>query len=80
VRARPVVVSTKCGAACMSLVGSRICWRVGGTRDMPVEVLFPQRGEGFELASSGWSWVVGIDAVGGPPHCDFADEGAGVSR
>jgi hypothetical protein len=39
---------------------------------------FPQGGEGFELGSSGWSQVLGIDAVDGPPHCDFADEGAGV--
>ena len=43
---------------------------------MPVEALFPQDREGFELASSsGWSLVLGIDAVGGPPHCNFADEG-----
>jgi hypothetical protein len=27
------------------------------------------------LGASGWSRVLGIDAVGGPPHCDFADEG-----
>jgi hypothetical protein len=43
---------------------------------MPVEALFPQGRERFELAtSSGWSRVLGIDAVGGPPYCDFADEG-----
>ena len=43
---------------------------------MPVEALFPQGRERFELASfSGWSRVLGIDAVGGAPHCDFADEG-----
>jgi hypothetical protein len=43
---------------------------------VPVEVLFPEGRERFELASSsGWSRVLGIDAVGGPPHCDFADEG-----
>ena len=42
---------------------------------MPVEALFPQGRERFELASSsGWSRVLGIDAVGGPPHCDFADK------
>ncbi len=34
----------------------------------------------LELASSSssssrWSRVLGIDAVGSPPHCDFADEG-----
>jgi hypothetical protein len=27
------------------------------------------------LGSSGWSGVLGIDAVGGPPHRDFANEG-----
>ena len=42
---------------------------------MPVEALFPQGRERFELGSSGWSRVLGIDAVGGAPHCDFADEG-----
>ena len=41
---------------------------------MPFEVLFPQGRERFELGSSGWSWVLGIDAVGGPPHRNFADE------
>jgi hypothetical protein len=59
----------------MWLVGPSICWRIGGTRDIPVEALFPKRREHFELGSSGWSPVLGIDAVGAPPHCDFADEG-----
>ena len=32
------------------------------------------------MGSSGWSRVLGIDAVGGPPHCDFAEKcGARVS-
>ena len=35
---------------CLSLVGPRICWRVGGTRDVPVEALFPEGRERFELA------------------------------
>jgi hypothetical protein len=48
---------------------------VGGARDISVEALFPQGWERFELGFSGWSRVLGIDAVGGPPHCDFADEG-----
>jgi hypothetical protein len=43
--------------------------------DMSVEALFPEGRERFELGSSGWSRVLGIDAVGGPPYCDFADEG-----
>jgi hypothetical protein len=60
---------------CLSLVGRRICCRVGGPRDVSVEALFPADRERFELGSSGWSWVLGIDAVGGPPHFDFADEG-----
>jgi hypothetical protein len=52
--------------------------------DLPVEALFPQRGSCIELASSssssGWSRVLGIDAVRGAPHCDFADQsGARVS-
>ena len=79
VRALPDVPWTECGASCVWLVGPRICGRVGGTRDVPVEALFPQGRKRFELGSSGWSWILGIDAVGGPPHCDFANEGAGVS-
>jgi hypothetical protein len=76
VRALPVVVAaTKCGACCLSLVCLCICWRVGGTRDIAVEALFPAGRERFELGFSGWSRVLGIDAVGGAPHCDFADEG-----
>ena len=64
------------GAFRLSLAGLCICWLVGGTGDIPVEALFPEGPEGFELRSSGWSRVVGVDAVGGAPHCDFADEGA----
>jgi hypothetical protein len=81
VRVLPVgVAATKGGASCLSLVGRRICWRVGGKRDSPVEALFPQGRERFELGSSGWSRVLGIDAVGGPPHCDSTDKCcAGVS-
>jgi hypothetical protein len=47
---------------------------------MPVESLFPQGGSCIELASSsGWSRVLGIDAVGGSPNCDFANEGGGMT-
>jgi hypothetical protein len=46
-------------------------------RDISVEALFPQRRERFEWASSsGWSRVLGIDAVGGLPHGDCAYERA----
>jgi hypothetical protein len=75
VGALPVVgAASRCGLDCLSLVGLCICWRVAGTRDVPVEALFPEGWERFELASSGWSRVLGMDAVGGTPHCDFADE------
>ena len=47
---------------------------------MPLESLFPQGGGCIELASSsGWSRVLRIDAVGGPPHRDFANEGGGMT-
>ena len=72
---RGLPVATTCGLCCLSLIGSRICWRVGGMRDIPVEALFPEGGERLELGSSGWSRALGINAVGGPPYCDFADEG-----
>ena len=75
VRALPVMVAAKCGAFCVSLVGICICLRVGGMRYGPVKALFPEGRKRFELGSSGWSWVLGIDAAGGPPHCNFADEG-----
>jgi hypothetical protein len=71
-----MVVAAWCGACCLSLVAPCICWRVGGTRDIPVEALFPEGRGCFELGSSGWSWILGIDAVGGPPHCNVADEGS----
>ena len=46
---------------------------------MPVESLFPEGGCCTELAaSSDWSGVLGIDAVGGSPHSDFAIEGSGM--
>ena len=70
-----VVAWTKCGACCLSLVGPHIGWRVGGARDMPVEVLFPESRERFELASSSGcrgSWgLMPLPAR----HGDFADEG-----
>jgi hypothetical protein len=76
VRALAVAVpASRCDACCLWLVGPCISWRVGGTRDIPVEAVFPEGGERFELGSSGWSWVLGFDAVGRPPHCNVADEG-----
>ena len=47
---------------------------------MPVESLFPQGGSCIKLASAGWSRVLGIDAVSGSPHCDFANKsGVGMT-
>jgi hypothetical protein len=51
----PVVPWTQCGACRLSFFGPSACCRVGGTRDIPVEALFPQGRERFELVSSGWS-------------------------
>ena len=45
---------------CLSLVGLWICWRVGGTRDVPVEALFPEGLGCLRLASSGWSGSWGL--------------------
>ena len=42
---------------------------------MSVESLFPESRKRFELGSSGWSRVLGLDAGGGSPYCDFANEG-----
>jgi hypothetical protein len=69
-----VVPASKCGVCRLSFVKGGICWRVAGTRDISVEALLPEGRGRFELGSSGWSRVLGIDAVGGPPHCDFVDE------
>jgi hypothetical protein len=47
---------------------------------MPVESLFPQGSGCIKLAaSSGRSRILGIDAVGGSPYCDFANEGGGMT-
>jgi hypothetical protein len=42
---------------------------------MPVEVLFPEGRGCLELASSScWSRILGIDAIGGAPHCNFGEK------
>jgi hypothetical protein len=43
--------------------------------ETPVEVVLPEGGSSAQLSCSGWSWVPGVDAVGGPPHGDFTDDG-----
>ena len=47
---------------------------LGVAGDISVEVLFPQVRGSLELVSSGWPWVLGVDAAGGPPHGYVADE------
>jgi hypothetical protein len=42
--------------------------------DLPVEVVLPEGGNGVWLCWSGWSAVVGVGAVGGPPDGDFTDD------
>jgi len=40
-----------------------------------VEVVLPEGRSCLQLSCSGGSWVVGVDAVGGPPHSDFTNDG-----
>jgi hypothetical protein len=39
-----------------------------------VEVVLPEGGSCLQLSCSGWSWVPGVDAVGGSPHGHFTDD------
>jgi hypothetical protein len=48
---------------------------VAAAGETSVEVLLPESGGCLHLCCSGWSWVVGVDAVGGPPHRDFTNDG-----
>jgi hypothetical protein len=76
VRALPiVVVAITGGGSCLSALELRIPRQVIKTGDSSVEALLPQGRGCFELDASGWSWVPLIDAVGGPPCRDFANEG-----
>jgi hypothetical protein len=75
-----VVGVTHCGVRCLSFLKPLVAWRIGGTGDMPVESLFPEGGGCIKLASSaGWSRILGIDAVGGSPYCDFANKCGGMT-
>ena len=48
---------------------------VASVGDASVETLLPFGRSGRQLYWSGCSWVAGVDAVGGPPHGDFTDDG-----
>ena len=75
-----VVVTTTRGASCLSASELRSPRQVITPCDSSVEALLPQGRGCLELDVSGWSWVPFIDAVGGPPYRDFANEGgAGVT-
>ena len=47
---------------------------IAGAGESAVEALLAFRESGLELFWSGWSAVLGVDAVGGPPHGDISDE------
>ena len=64
-----------CGASCPTSLALRVPRQVINTGDRSVEVLLPQGRGCLELDASGWSGVPLIDADGGPPYRDFADEG-----
>jgi hypothetical protein len=70
-----VVVAITCGASCPSPLALRIPRQIIKTGDSLVEALLPQGRGCLELDASGWSWVPLIDAVGGPPYRNFANEG-----
>jgi hypothetical protein len=46
-----------------------------GQGNFSVEALLPEGGHGLQLSCSGWSAVLGVDAVGGSPDLDFTEEG-----
>jgi hypothetical protein len=48
---------------------------VAALGETSVEVVLPEGRGCLQLCCPGWSWVVGVDAVGGPPHRDFAHDG-----
>jgi hypothetical protein len=48
---------------------------VAGVADASIEMLLPFGRSGRQLFWSGGAAVVGVDAIGGPPHSDFTKEG-----
>jgi hypothetical protein len=47
---------------------------VVGLGDASIEMLLPFGRSGRQLFWSGGAAVVGVDAIGGPPHSDFTNE------
>ena len=52
---------------------------VASVGDVSIEMLLPFGRSGRKLFLSGWAAVVGVDAIRGPPHGDFANE-SGAQR
>jgi hypothetical protein len=52
---------------------------VAGVGDASIEMLLPFGRSGRQLFCSGGAGIVGIDAIGGPPHGDFTNE-SGAQR
>jgi hypothetical protein len=50
---------------------------VAAQGNVSVEVLLPKGGHGLQLSCAGWAAVFGVDADGGTPDLDFANEGDG---
>jgi hypothetical protein len=48
---------------------------VAGAGETSVEVALPEGRSCLQLCCSGWSWIAGLDAVGGSPHRNLTDDG-----
>jgi hypothetical protein len=71
-----VVLATLDGSRCSLPPRGIEAGRVGaGLGDALLEAVSPSDRSGLKLVWSGGSVVVGVDAVGCPPHGDFTDEG-----
>jgi hypothetical protein len=47
---------------------------VAAAGETAVQVVLPEGGGSLQLCCSGWSWVRGVDAVGGSPHDYLSDD------
>ena len=48
---------------------------VAAEGETSVAVALPESRSCLQLCCSGWSRIAGADAVGGPPHRNFTDQG-----
>jgi hypothetical protein len=73
-----VAVTFRCGSKSLppEIQVGRV---VAGVGDASVEMLLPFGRSGRQLLWSGGAAVVGVDAIGGPPHGDFTNE-SGAQR